>query len=105
LSGYAWFFGKSGETTHPVGQKQPNAWGLYDMHGNVGEWVQDCYGERYYSSSASTDPTGPASGPARVVRGGSWNSSAKNCRSAFRDFIPVGYRNGNIGFRLALSPE
>ncbi|MDR1043799.1 MAG: formylglycine-generating enzyme family protein [Candidatus Adiutrix sp.] len=103
LGRYAWYLDNSGEQTHPVGQKQPNAWGLYDMHGNVWEWVQDDYGN--YSSSSVTDPKGPSSGSFRVFRGGSWNNSARACRAAYRNLSLPGYRYGSIGFRLALSPE
>jgi formylglycine-generating enzyme required for sulfatase activity len=86
-----------------VGQKRPNAWGLYDMHGNVWEWVQDRYGN--YSSSSSTDPRGPSSGSKRVVRGGGWYGDAELCRSAIRSYDAPDFRNSNVGFRLALSPE
>jgi formylglycine-generating enzyme required for sulfatase activity len=105
LSSYAWFDGNSGETTHPVGQKQPNPWGLYDMHGNVWEWVQDWYGERYYSSSMSTDPKGPSTGSSRVRRGGSWGRSAKYCRSAYRSSYSPDFHSDGVGFRLVLSTE
>lgn len=89
--------------THPVAKKQPNAWGLYDMHGNVGEWCQDWY-KKTVLSDPVTDPTGPSSGSQRVVRGGAWQTTAKNCRSASRTgctpVIPYSFQ----GFRLALSP-
>ena len=79
----------------------PNAWGFYDMHGNVWEWCQDWYGG--YPSGAETDPTGSASGDVRVLRGGSWNDDAGSCRSALRFRLRPGYRLINYGFRLACS--
>jgi formylglycine-generating enzyme required for sulfatase activity len=106
LGHYAWYYdGNVGEKTHPVGQKKPNAWGLYDMQGNVWEWVQDWYGENYYSNSPSSDPRGPSSGSYRMYRGGSWNLNARFCRSAYRSGDTPDYRYDFIGFRLALSPE
>jgi formylglycine-generating enzyme required for sulfatase activity len=98
LQAYAWYEANAGGTTQPVGQKQPNAWGLYDMHGNVWEWVQDRYGP--YSAAVVTDPQGPASGSYRVARGGSWNDDAGDCRSADRYHAPPGYRIVCLGFRL-----
>ena len=105
LSRYAWYGENSGDSTKPVGQKQPNPWGLYDVHGNVFEWVQDWYGEKYYANSPGTDPKGPSSSSGRVGRGGGWGSFAESCRSACRYFNSPDYRNICIGFRLALSPE
>ena len=70
-SNYGRRLSDNGNQTHPVGQKQANAWGLYDMHGNVLEWVQDWYGEKYYGGSLQSDPAGPSSGQKRVLRGGS----------------------------------
>ena len=102
LSKYGWYNGNSGKTTHPVGQKLPNAWGLYDVYGNILEWVQDRFGD--YSVAAEIDPKGPPSGSGRVIRGGSFNSSAEYCRSANRYIFSPDYRFGNLGFRLALSP-
>ncbi len=98
LDAMAWYKANSGEKTHPVGQKQPNAWGLYDMHGNVWEWVQDWYGD--YSPEAVTDPTGPASGSTRVVRGGGWFGLDWRCRSAKRDWLDINRRYNLHGFRL-----
>jgi formylglycine-generating enzyme required for sulfatase activity len=75
------------------------------MHGNVYEWVQDWYGERYYSDSPGADPKGPSSGSDRVERGGAWSFDAEYCRSANRSSNTPGNRNYSLGFRLALSPE
>jgi formylglycine-generating enzyme required for sulfatase activity len=96
-----WYFGNQ---THPVGQKQPNAWGLYDMHGNVWEWVQDRYSKTYYGESTTSDPLGPATGTGiRVLRGGAWNSGPGFTRSAIRFFSGPSARAINYGFRLARS--
>ncbi len=95
-----WYSGNSGEQTHDVGTKQPNAWGLYDMHGNVWEWCWDWYGD--YGGSV-TDPAGPRSGSRRVLRGGSWYFLAQHCRSANRyRFNPDG-RDSSFGFRVVRS--
>jgi formylglycine-generating enzyme required for sulfatase activity len=101
---YAWYFSNSGNKTHPVGIKEPNSLGLYDMSGNVWEWCWDWYGD--YSSSSQTNPTGPSSGSYRVLRGGSWRSSgATSCRVAYRgDNLPSN-RNVNLGFRLVRNAE
>jgi formylglycine-generating enzyme required for sulfatase activity len=84
LGDYAWFSDNAGKTTHSVGRKRPNAWGLYDMHGNVAEWCHDVYGETAYGQHASRNPRGPAEGDERVLRGGSWRTSADACRAAAR---------------------
>jgi len=102
LDEVGWYGKDSGETTHAVGRTRPNAWGLYDMHGNVWEWCRDWYGD--YGGDA-VDPAGPASGSVRVYRGGGWSGIARYCRSADREnFDGPGNRNGNRGFRLALVP-
>ena len=99
LAEYAWYRDNSGKRTHSVGEKKPNSWGLYDMHGNVYEWCQDWYGE--YSPGSVTDPTGPSSGSRRVVRGGSWSAYAGLCRSADHDRETPGLGCDYLGFRLA----
>jgi formylglycine-generating enzyme required for sulfatase activity len=125
LDDYGWYRRNSGAETHPVGEKAPNAWGLYDMHGNVLEWVQDWYGA--YPGKSLTDPVGlqggaagfvvahiwksltdpaglPGGGSHRLVRGGSWCDYAAYCRAAFRYYCGLGFRDVFLGFRLALSP-
>ena len=95
-----WYTDNSGKRTHEVAQKQPNKWGLYDMHGNVYEWCWDWYDENYYKTSPSKDPTGPDSGTRRVVRGGSWDNDQNVLRSAYRDNGNPLDRNKFIGFRV-----
>ena len=101
LANYAWYGVESG-TTHPVGQKLPNPWGLYDMHGNVLEWCQDVY--KAYSGGVALDPQGPMTGSARVYRGGDWYHPKSSCRSAFRFGLTPDNRFFTIGFRVVLAP-
>jgi formylglycine-generating enzyme required for sulfatase activity len=100
LGDYAWWDGNSGETTHPVGQKKPNAWGLYDMHGNVWEWCADWY--EPYPKGPVTDPSGPAAGHRRVLRGESWRGFDSGCfRCAYRLSSDPADRDSSVGFRCA----
>ena len=103
LGDYGWFDGNSDEQTHPVGQKKPNAWGLYDMHGNAWEWCSDWLGE--YPYGEVTNPKGPSSGSNRVIRGGCWYDPGRRCPSANRFWSIPSRRIMVLGFRLALSPS
>ena len=102
LDRYGWYDENSDTRTHPVGRKRPNGWGLYDVHGNVWEWVADWYGG--YSSDLVTDPHGSATGAGRVYRGGGWNSPTRYCRAPNRLYDAPGDRINSLGFRLARTP-
>jgi formylglycine-generating enzyme required for sulfatase activity len=91
--------------TCKVGQYAKNDYGLFDMHGNVWEWCSDWYGEDYYGKSPPRDPQGPSEGSLRVIRGGSWTSPCKACRSGNHDRSEPANRNLNLGFRVALVPS
>jgi formylglycine-generating enzyme required for sulfatase activity len=108
LGAFAWYVDNSRPQTqnvrrsHQVGQKRPNAWGLYDMHGNVQEWCWDGYEADYYSKEPpAADPLGPSQAASRVYRGGCWRLSPQICRSAFRDGRAPGNRGALLGFRVA----
>jgi formylglycine-generating enzyme required for sulfatase activity len=92
------------ERTAAVGSYSPNAFGLYDMHGNVWEWCHDWYEAKYYTNSPTDDPQGPTQYSFRVIRGGGWNRGAGNCRSAFRYGYQPANRSVSLGFRAALVP-
>jgi formylglycine-generating enzyme required for sulfatase activity len=99
LDEIAWHTQNSGGQSHEVGQKQPNAFGLFDMLGNSWQWVADWYGK--YPAGAQVDPAGPASGELREPRGGSWGSDSKLVRASYRGFVEPGHRGGKLGIRCA----
>ncbi len=104
----AWYCGNADFQTHPVGQKAPNPWGLYDMHGNVAEWVWDVADATYYQRSPDTDPTGPLSlkDLPRTIRGGSWSDPIHYLRASARFFkLPPFRKTFNVGFRLVRNAE
>jgi formylglycine-generating enzyme required for sulfatase activity len=106
LGEFSWFTGNAAKRTHPVGEKKANAWGLYDMHGNVAEWCNDMYGKDFYGASPAENPRGPTSGKQYVLRGGSWKSNAEALRSSYRLAEEPGFSDAclardAIGFRCA----
>jgi len=102
LTAYAWFSNNTTGQTHPVGQKAPNSIGLYDMTGNVWEWVSDIYREKYYIDSPKRNPRGPDMGRNRVFRGGSWNDESRIARTTCRVQAGPSVRNRQSGFRIVL---
>ncbi len=103
LPDHAWFDGNAQGRPHAVGMKRPNRWGLYDMHGNVWEWVADRFGP--YPGGEVTDPKGPDRGNSRVMRGGSWSLGASYCRTNSRNYEASSYKAANLGLRLLLEAQ
>jgi len=104
LGDHAWWRPNSAETTHPACGKRPNAWGLFDMHGNVSEWCADRWAEDYYAKSPAADPAGPDSGTSGVLRGGSWFNADRDCfRCASRNYAASHDRRNYHGFRVSRS--
>lgn len=104
LGDFTWYDWNSGKKIHPVGEKRPNGLDLYDLSGNVCEWVSDWYGESYYQDSSKVNPTGPSKGQYKVLRGGSWLHKPVAVSASKRILTGPSFRDNSIGFRLALSP-
>ncbi len=100
LPDYAWFDKNSGRQPHAVGQKQANPWGLYDMGGNLWQWCHDFYQVDYYDNSPKDNPRGPTAGETKVIRGGSWKSSADACRAGYRNNENPGYADVCFGYDI-----
>jgi formylglycine-generating enzyme required for sulfatase activity len=100
LKKVGWYKGNSNNQTQPVGKKEPNAFGLFDLHGNVWEWCLDWHAADYYGKSESKDPEGPKSGSSRMLRGGSWRSDLDRCRAAYRRGNGPAYRSHYVGVRV-----
>ena len=105
LSQYCWFRENAHGTTHPVGQLKPNAWGLYDMYGNVYDWCSDWYMPDYYRNLPAEDPQGPPSGAKRILRGGAFSNQLEPCCSASRNMIAPELANSPYGVRVVCEPK
>ena len=113
LDEYAWYYKNSGSIVHPVGEKKPNKFGIYDMYGNIWEWCADWHDKKYYASvlgpalrdekSPNNNPKGPDSGQYKILRGSSWDGGASSCHSSFRSFDIPSSRWVKFGFRCAFS--
>ncbi|MCK9197298.1 MAG: formylglycine-generating enzyme family protein, partial [Syntrophales bacterium] len=104
LGDFAWYEANAEDRPHRVGEKKPNVLGIYDLTGNVWEWVQDWYDENYYKAGPKDNPQGPNDGTARILRGGCWLDQAKDTRSSFRFFFNPGKWFKSIGVRLVRTP-
>ena len=100
LGEYAWYDKNSSLRPHPVGQKKPNPWGLYDMHGNIWQWCNDFYKVEYYNESPKENPRGPKEGETKVLRGGCWKTSSETCGSAYRYNENPGYADVCFGYDI-----
>jgi len=105
LAEFAWYNQNSKKATHPVGLLVPNDWGLFDMHGNVHEWCADWFDRNYYTKAPASDPAGPDSGLAKVLRGGDWGSEDWYCRCAIRSLSSPDRLSPRVGFRVAMFIE
>jgi formylglycine-generating enzyme required for sulfatase activity len=106
LNKIAWYYNNTRKSTHPVAQKSPNAWGLYDMLGNASQWCQDWYSAEYYvSMGMAVDPLGPPSGTHRVARGGGWYLFSNLVRPSYRNHDRATYQLNDMGFRLAANAQ
>jgi len=102
LAEYAWYADNAAKKTHPVGQKKPNSLGIYDMSGNISEWILDRYHANYYRQSPKENPRGPESGGYRVLRGGNYYDTARHLRTSYRDQYSQSYRISCVGLRLMM---
>jgi formylglycine-generating enzyme required for sulfatase activity len=104
IDSVAWYAENSIEKIYPIGKKQPNELGIFDMSGNVEELCADFYDKKFYSSSPELNPIGPSEGSDRVIRGGSWHFSKKYCCVSFRDAFTPETFDSSVGFRLVMLP-